>query len=357
MTKFSFRQILPLSFGLNILLVVGVITLLTRWQGQKVMQEIAQQWQGEMGRHIETHLRSYLNQAETLNHSQRSLLANELVSARDLTKIETFLTQQLQANPNLFYTAWANVQGDYIGVSHAPKQTLKVETAGKATNWQYRTYALEEKGKQRRLIRTFPVYDPRTRPWYQTAVQKRKLGWSSVYVWFDGSQLALDAVLPIYDQKGELLGVADTPLPLQQISSFLSQVSNNYSVKSFISDRSGQLIASSIQEPLFTANQGKFKRIKAAESNAPLIRKVSSSWQQNLNGSNKSGNISTFILFENGQRKFVQVIPFKHGENIDWLIFLIVPESNFIGPFQTANNITLITSVIALSVAVFVSMA
>jgi len=101
--KFALRPVLMVAFTLNILLAVGAIALLARWQGEKSLQTVVKQWQEEKKHHLSSRLTSFLYQAELFNHSQASLLKQNWIASNDLEKLQYFLANQLRAYPSLSY--------------------------------------------------------------------------------------------------------------------------------------------------------------------------------------------------------------------------------------------------------------
>lgn len=354
--KFALRPVLMVAFTLNILLAVGAIALLARWQGEKSLQTVVKQWQEEKKHHLSSRLTSFLYQAELFNHSQASLLKQNWIASNDLEKLQYFLANQLRAYPSLSYGAWATPQGNYVGIARQDQDTFQVEIAGQKTQWRYETYDLNPNGSRGKLQKTFPFYDPRKRPWYQTAIQKKQATWTPVYLWFDQSQLALDAVLPVYNAQGQLLGVADTPLPLAQISQFLQQTSPIQGSKSFIVERSGDLIASSTPETFLRREGQTVKRLQAQNYGdrhlALASRVLSPKWLGNL----QANYPQSFTIRDNHQRFFVYVFTFQHGTAIDWLVYLMVPETAFIQPFQEMNHWIMMATVLILGLGILLSL-
>ncbi|MFM7190991.1 MAG: diguanylate cyclase domain-containing protein, partial [Microcystaceae cyanobacterium] len=322
---------------------------------EKSLEEVVKQWQTAKKNHLSSHLTSFLHQAELFNQSQASLLKQNWIANNDLEQLQGFLAAQLKAYPDLPYAAWATPQGNYIGIARGAQDTFQVEIAGQKTQWRYETYELTPQGRRGKLQKTFPFYDPRQRPWYQTAIQKKQATWTPVYLWFDQSQLALDAVLPVYNTQGQLLGVADTPLPLAQISQFLQQASLLKGSKSFIVERSGDLIASSTPETFLRREGQKVERLQVhtyGDRHLALASRVlSPKWLGNL----QANYPQSFTIRDNHQRFFVYVFTFQHGTAIDWLVYLMVPETAFIQPFQTMNNWILIATLLIMGVGILLS--
>ncbi len=354
--KFALRPVLMVAFTLNVLLAVGAIAFLARWQGERSLQTVVKQWQADKKNHLSSRLTSFLNQAELFNQNQASLLQQNWIGNNDFDKLQHFLYAQLKAYPDLPYAAWATPQGNYIGVARDTQGSFQLEIAGQNTQWRYETYELTPKVIPGKLLKTFPFYDPRQRPWYQTALQKKQATWTPVYLWFDQSQLALDAVLPVYNAQGQLLGVADTSLPLTRISQFLQQASPIKGSKSFIVDRSGHLIGSSTPDPLLRREGQRVERLQIKNYGDRHLSLASRFLSPQQLANSKPHQLQSFTITENKQRFFVYIFTFQHGNIIDWLVYLIVPETAFIQPFQEMSYWIMMATLLIIGVGILLSL-
>ena len=62
------------------------------------------------------------------------------------------------------------------------------------------------------------IFDPRVRGWYQRGVAVGELAWSDVFVDNSGRGLGIACVMPFYDTKGNLLGVAGAGMLLDVLN-------------------------------------------------------------------------------------------------------------------------------------------
>ncbi len=98
-------------------------------------------------------------------------------------------------------------------------------------------------------------FDPRTRPWYQTAVEAGDLAFSPpLYKHFVMDDLTVSVATPIYGSEGGVLkGVLGTHMLLTKIGTFLEKTVAPYEGMALIVERkNGYLIANSLGIQNFT---------------------------------------------------------------------------------------------------------
>jgi hypothetical protein len=315
--KLPIRQVLIFTFAFEIFIAVGIISFLSNKFSQIAINNIAEQWRGEVGNRIQNHVKNFLDNAQLMNQVNKNYLIQGEVAITDLSKIENFLYQQMQSFSSVPYTAWGSETGDYAGIARTDKNQYQVEIVSKATKGQYQTYQLNPDGTRGKLLKVFPNYDPRLRPWYQKAVKAQQATWTPIYLWFDSSRIALDTVLPVYDAQGKKLGVLDTPITLSSISHFLSQLEISPSGKSFILDNTGAIIVSSEFELDSQIKNPSLKKILDAHSKDSIIRETVAYLTQKYPNLSKVKSPLSFSFQGQNQRNFVRVIPFRDRGGID----------------------------------------
>jgi HAMP domain-containing protein len=328
--KFPLQNVLIFSVVLQIVTVLGIVGYLSWLNGQKIVNDLSVQLQTQISSRIYLQLENYLQMSHKLNQVNANVIRQGLLKPSELAGLEGFFLKQMQVFELSPYTAWGSEKGEYIGIDRLADDTLHIEVVEPSTKSKYYTYAVNSQGKRGKILQITPFYDPRKRPWYQEAMQKGKATWSSIYVWFNQSEMAIDATLPVYDQKENKLGVLDTPLKLSRISDYLRQLKISKSGQSFIIERSGFLVASSSDAKPFRINhENVLQRIKASESENYLIKSTGKYLNQNLDKLSNI-NISTHLQFnDKNQQYLVQLLPFKDAHGIDWLIVVVVPEADF----------------------------
>ena len=338
--KIPLRLILVVPFILQISVAIGLTGWLSLRNGQKAIDDLATQLQRAISDRIQLHIDSHLKIPHLVNKANENPIQQGLFPGRNLGGIEKFFLKELRSFDSVHYIDWSNKSGDYIGVIQLQDGTLNTQIVDKSTHRQAHTYEVNPQGKRIKILQTTPNYDPRIRPGYKAAKQVKRAIWSPIYIWFDNSTIAFDAVLPVYDQKSALLGVLDTPVMLSGISEFLRNLHQSRSGQSFIIERSGLLVATSTSEvPVIASKDKKPQRLKASESRNPITRSTAKYLTQhfgNLTQINSRKQVNCDI---DGARQFLQVTPVRDSWGLDWLIVVVIPESDFMAQI-TANTRT-----------------
>ena len=117
-------------------------------------------------------------------------------------------------------------------------------------------------------------YEPRTRPWYSQAVNKRERIFTPVYLSASKKQLLITVAQPVFDDDASVLGVFAADLYLKQLSEALQVINISSRGVAFIVDDSGMLVATSTGDPLFVEQSGKLDRQSPSASANPIQRDV-----------------------------------------------------------------------------------
>ncbi len=352
--KIRLRTTLVMTFVVQIVAAVGLVGYLSFQNAQKAVNTLALQLRRELSDRIQQELKRYFETPHGLNQLNSTAFAR---GELDFAQAESVpqLIQQLKISPFLYAVYCGTDQGEFLGaVQILEDNTLGLWTANQATNNHLYLYQTDENGNRADFVRDRGLYDPRKRPWYQKALTVKRPVWSDVYLAFSTGLPTVTASQPIYDQTtGNLLGVCavDVLLP-DDFRQFLASLSIGKSGLAFVSDRQGQLISSSTDEPLTTGEGREAKLMLATASKNPLIRETFQSLTRQF------GTLETldqplqteFILA--GKRQFVQVLPFQDDRGLDWLIVVVVPEADFMAEINANNRMTILLCLLALGVAI-----
>jgi len=352
--KFGLRATLVVPFVLQIFVAVGLVGYLSFRNGQKAVNNVASQLRREVAARVQFHLTSYLAKPHLIEQIHINTIRQKLLDPSNFQQMEGYFWQQSQSlNANIGTIAFANSKGEFVGANKPEGYTV---IAQEETGNVIRRYAVDNQGNRIKLIKEKPNYDARTRDWYKAAVQAGGPTWSAIDTSALGDRLDLSAVYPFYDSTGALQGVFLTDISLGQISEFLHSFTVGKSGKIFIMERSGLLVASStIGKPFTVAASGKSERIHAERISDNLIQKTTQYLFQQLGNLNKIDTPQQMEFLIDGQKQFLQVAPFRDELDIlDWLVIVVVPESDFTAEIDANNQTTFLLCIITLIVAIIV---
>lgn len=226
------------------------------------------------------------------------------------------------------YVYFGGTDGRFVGVN---RRADRIELRWRAPGSQGRdVYAVTAPGSKRELIRT-DNYDPRTRPWYKEAVEKKRESWSAVYTDFTTLEPTFTLTKPVYNADGVLRGVVATDLSLAQLTDFFSTLRISANGVAFLVERSGAVIATSTDELPYRVEGKDLRRLMVDQSKSPLLREAYRQvmrWQAEGNSLDKpmSGEFNSA-----DGRVQVAAMVLRDPGGLEWLNIVAVPRSDFIG--------------------------
>jgi len=350
--KIPLRGVLVVPFVLQIFTAVSLTGWLSLRNGQKAVNDVAAQLRQELIARIEGELKQYINKPHDINRVNSVAFAlghMDMVNGRNAKQLLT----QVQISPFVFSSYCGDAQGYYLGATRRGSN-IAMTASNQETNYHFYFYEMDNRGdRQKFLEQVKSSYDPRQRPWYLSAVKAGRPTWSKIFVNIvnDGKP-AITASEPVYDSEGKLVGVCATLVVLSEnLREFLGSLSIGKTGKAFVMERSGSMISSSTKEPLIKGQGKAQKMIDAVESSEPFVRETAKYLQKyfgNFDQIHKSEQLE-FTL--NSERQFVQLLPLNDGRGLDWLIVVVVPESDFMEQINYNRNTTIILCLLSLVIA------
>ena len=355
--KFQLRTALVVPFVLQIMTTVGLVAYLSFRNGQHSVDNLANQLNSEIGKRIEQRVLNYLEEPQRLIDTTYSAIQSGNLDPQNFETLQPYLWQIVHQQQLTHYLYYGNEQGRFVGVEQIEDGTvqLKILTNESAPNRE--TYLLNEQGKTQKRIKS-AEYDPRSRPWYKAAKATGKSTWSEIFASFarDNNSLEISPVRPVYDLKGNLLGVLSINLRLVLITDFLKSLYISPNGQTFIIERSGNLIASStVSQPFTVIEKGDNKnieRLSAIKSKNIIVQEIAQSLQNHFGSFNAINQSQRLKLFVKGEQYYIEVLPIRDGRGIDWLAVMIVPENDFMEQINTNTRNTVLMCLAALVVAI-----
>lgn len=352
----SLRYALVIPFVLQISVAVGLVGYLSFRNGQQSVHEVVIQLQQEVSNRIQQNLQSYLTAPHQINQSNLDAVNLKHLDIKRLNSWEKYLWLQVQRFPNINFISVGNEQGEYRTGEKLSNGTLRINVVDKSTNYDFYSFDTDKKGDRTKGTLIQKKFDPRNWSFYKHAVQKKQPSWSEVYISLLEPTLLISAVQPVYDlQSGKLLGVLNCALRIDYIGKFFSDLKIGKSGQTFIIDRNGTLLATSTAEKPFRVINNQRELFKAIDSSDPLTQKTAKYLAEKYQrfAGIKSAQQLQFDL--KGDRHFLQVLPFQDRKGLDWLIIVVVPESDFTEQVDANSRFTLLMCLIASLAAIFVS--
>ncbi len=349
--KARLRTVLIVPFVLQIVGTVGLVGYLSYRQGHQEIYNIATQLQLEVKNRIDRHLDSYLAIPSQLNQTNIDAYELRLLNFSDFKRTGQYFWKQLQVF-NVSYINFATAKGEFIGAGNYGVDKIQIEEIPKNTRGKSYKYDTDAKGNRTRLV-SVQNFDPHAESWYLSAVKAGKPVWSKIYNWDTNPEImSIAASYPIYDKKKTLIGATGVDLKLSHISSFLSQIKIGHSGKAFILERSGLLVASSVPEPPFSMVNGKAQRLLATNSRTPVIQQTTQYLQKHFGDLRNIQDNHQLKLDLSNQRHYIQVSPWRDKLGLDWLVVVVIPESDFVESINAHTRTIILVCIAALIIAI-----
>ncbi|OCR00569.1 family 3 adenylate cyclase [Oscillatoriales cyanobacterium USR001] len=343
--RIPLRVALVVPFVLQIFGTVGLTGYLSLRNGQIAVSDVAQKVQVEIGIRIEQMLTHYLQIPLTINRINVNAIKLNQLNLKDAPSITRHFWNQrfLFDSAKISAIYFGSNEGEFFGLGWQDNQSWQIGRAGKQTKGRFHSYAIDNEGNPTTLLEVGKAYDPRKRPWYKKAVAVGKAVWSEIYIDFKEPRLKITLAQPVYDKADKLQGVVGVDFILSDIQDFLKNIKIGKTGHTFIIERSGLLVASSIGEKLFIIDtNGKIKERIQAKNSSTFLMRATAEYLNNQVGNLAEINSSKSFVFDlAGSKNFLQVTPLKDARGIDWLIIVVVPEADFMQQIDANTRTTI----------------
>ncbi|MBD0268943.1 MAG: response regulator [Cyanobacteria bacterium Co-bin8] len=356
--KRPLQWILVLPFIAQLVGAVALVEYLSFRNSQRAIHDLASQLRSELTGRIQQQIQGYVESPFLINEMNAIALTQGSIQVRQ-AEGEYLFWQQAKTFPtnNLIYCG-TEADGAFMGVGRSKDDgTLQLQISNADTNYYFQFYKLDNRGNQAQLKNEFldRPYDPRLRPWYIAAKARERATWSEIYLDFDALVPVVTASIPAYDANQKLLGVCATDFLLStELDTFLSELEVGKSGETFIVERSGALVSSSTanEEELLLGEGTAAQRLQAVDSKNPSVSATARYLIQQFGDLHSIQGVQQVAFrLPNGQQQFVQVAPFYDSRGLDWLVVVVIPESDFMAGIYASTHLTALLSVLAVVAA------
>jgi diguanylate cyclase (GGDEF)-like protein/PAS domain S-box-containing protein len=291
---------------------------------------------------------TYMSTSADINEENHSILENGILDLTNNQLREKYFVGVLKAQDTQIYSfSYGTVYGEYYGARRNDQGILEIMRNDATTGGQSWYYAVNQDSTAGELVLKAGAFDPRTRAWYQAAVESGQTSFSPVYKHFVMDDLAISSACPIYDEHGSLLGVLGTHMLLSDIGSFLEESMKQYGGYAILYEKSsGALIANSMGQDNFKVLQdGSLERYVIEQIENTEIIHAYEQYHENVDPAfeyiGKSGNL--FVNIQNFQ-----------FEGLNWVLLSALPEDLYMSSVTQSIYMTFFLVILALLIAIFV---
>ena len=327
------------------LLVVIVILMYLLLNGANQVSKITVETISEQALiQVEELLAHHFSEALQLNVINVKNLESGILKIDNSTNRESYFSTLVSEFPEVAMSYVAFPDKRFYGARRTINNDLQVVKNDQSTNGASEYYNIASDGTALDFVEKFDAFDPTTRPWYTKAVQEHQPVFSDVYNHFVFKLPTITASYPVYvDDK--LIGVFGSDYLLTWLGESLASISTRENGMVFITDSSGQLVASSkASDEIFQMINGESKLVNAKDSDNKLIKAA-------IQNTTQEDQHDIII----GDQGYYIVSKEYNNENLDWKIYILLSKEDVLGKMSSAMRQTVV--LVSLSSILFIGLA
>ncbi|MBW4515827.1 MAG: sensor histidine kinase [Timaviella obliquedivisa GSE-PSE-MK23-08B] len=337
---FPLQFVLVVPFVLQIFAAVGLVGYLSFKNGQRAVNDLAEQLMDRTSDVVNEHLKSYLTIPQALNQINADAIRRGILEVRDRELVGKYFWDQIQAY-DLTYIGIGLSTGGGIAAARYDGKTITIDDWTTEPSKTNTNYATDTQGNRTQINATWD-WDNFSEPWYTEPIAAGKPIWAKIQTSNlpTGPYIAASASRPIYNSQNQLLGMIAVDIHLLKLSNFLRNLNISQAGEIFVVERDGTLIANSSIEKPFTISSEKVQRLRATNSSNPTIQTIAKHLQASK-GLQSIAQDTDFQLKVQDERNFVNVVPWRDQYGLDWLVVVSVPETTFMAQINANTHTTI----------------
>lgn len=227
-------------------LLVATVGGITGWIGYRTVAASARAMVEsrvvEAAQQVRTQCVALAEEATTLSEHLADMVS-VMGTRRDVETWGPIMAHCFAARPALTWMSVSYPDGTFIGMTnenHALEFTIQDQTEnGFRRDWQWQAGVLTPSG-----TRTHTGYDPRLRPFYRLATERRAAAWTGPYRFFGSGFAGVSLARPLYTAGGELVAVVTVDYTTTQISAEMQRLAGNLGDRLLVYDDARAVVAS-----------------------------------------------------------------------------------------------------------------
>ncbi|NJM88085.1 MAG: response regulator [Hydrococcus sp. RU_2_2] len=348
----SLRLLLVVPFVLQIVGAVGLVGYLSFKNGQQAVNDLTEQVMDKTNRLVNRYLDEYLATPPLINRINADAIDLGLLDITDMQSSGLYYWKQMQLFDNVSYISSTLVTGEFIGSGRWSDNGVTIEERSPRTKNSAYIYATDRHGNRTKVIETVPEYDARSEDWYAETIKAGKHIWNKAYSWDEKpGMISIATSYPIYNKAKKLVGIISVDFLLSKINNYLQTLKVSQSGKIFIIERNGLVIGNSTREEVSQVIDKTTQRLNISKSSDPLIRATAERLKQNFGSFGAIRNEQHLDFQFQGEKQFVYVNPWQDKLGLDWLVVVVVPESNFMAQINANTRTTIVLCIITFAIA------
>ena len=349
----SLRRMIVVPTILLVIVSVLLVGFFSMRNGRLAVTTVSRALRTEITGRISSQINEFLNTPQILCVLTSDLIGEGFLDSQNSVQMEKWFFNLVEIYPTVSSIYFGNTAG---GISDAGRETsgepyiIRTEDYAAGKFYKYRCDSL---GNPIELLDELDNFDARNRSWFTESSDSRGsvLG-NDPYLVYTGNEIAISTSMAVLDPQGVFAGVVACDVFLSQLSNFLRNLQIGKTGIAFITDGSGDVLASSVNpdhNPEYT--------LAPASENADSIIHCVGVYADSLYGSDWDiDSVVEFQLECSRGKSFVQISPFMDSLGKSYFIVTSIPEADFQEFIEKNNRDTAILLGIALLVALITGM-
>ncbi|MEH2305095.1 sensor histidine kinase [Nostoc sp.] len=352
---FSLQLVLIVPFVLQVFAIVGLVGYLSYKNGEKAVNDLADQLMERTSGEVNQHLDAYLSIPHKVIQLNADAIRMGLLNVRERLKVGKYFWHEMQAY-DLTFISLNLATGEGTGAGRYDGKTVTIDDNAIKTPSlpkNTKTYLTDNDGNPTKVMTT-STWDTVNELAYTEPVKAGKPIWVRIYTYYDPAYppyIVASAGRPIYDASKKLIGVVGAEIHLLKLSEFLQKLNVSSFGQVFIMERDGMLVANSAQEKPFTVVNNEIKRLKAIDSPNPVLQSIAKQLQQRISDFQSITNTQKLKVNVQGENFYVHVVPWRDQHGLDWLVVVGIPEKTYMSQIHANTQISILLCFGALIVA------
>ncbi len=341
-TSISIRYAIPGLLALLIIIALGLTGWFSYQNGVASVEILAKRLNLEVTRRIEERIVSFVEPPKLFHQINLSVLESTNTQLEQYDLMRKLFWNEVYISDSVPYLYYGTEDGYFLGIDTKYKgdqPAYKILNADTVPNRV--TYSVTAGGQPKEQLES-KEYDPRVRDWYKAAVAADSFTWSPIYSFSALKELGISPVIPVKTSQGKLLGVLGIDLTLGELSNFLRKLDVSPNGEAFIIERDGNMVATSTDQPPYAIVNDVQVRLNVKDSDSQLLRDTTEYLLSKYGDFAKISKPEPLAFEKNGEKYYAQVNSLN-ANGIDWLVVVVVPESDFMAQVtQNLRNTTLL---------------
>jgi len=344
--KISIRWILILGMPGLVMGIISFIIFSTYFSSKQVFTEHAREIMKNISSYTIDKSRSHLNPARDAALLTSGLAVNKIVTSSKKNEMESYFYEQLMVHHQFSNIYYGTVEGEFVMVSRRDDSNFLAKVINYSEG--QKTVVFKEYDiffdEYNRYSDPIDSYDPRTRPWFISAIENKKLIWTNPYVFFTSRNPGITTASPVYNSNGSLHGVVGVDIEISELSDFINTLSIGKSGKAFILDNNGQVLAYPDKTKItHTTGESDSVSLVSIGELDDAVSLAAYNTLQSLDYELDENKELFFTFRHNNEVYHAMFAPFK-ASYWPWLLGIYIPENDYIGLLKNNRSYTVILS-------------